>query len=69
MEQRRYVEQLTRNELDELKQSYVSANVDNPSWGELDDSTEIPDEVIFKYYGGVSFTEDDFFCKQDSVKQ
>lgn len=69
MEQGRYVEQLTRNELDELKQSYVSEIVDNPSWGELSDSTEIPDGVIFEYYGGISFVEDDFFCNQHDVKQ
>lgn len=65
----RYVEQLNRNELDELKQRYVSETVNNLSYGELADSTCIPDGVIFEYYGGISFVEDDFFCNQDSAKQ
>ena len=32
------------------------------SYGELVESTEIPDDVIFNHYDGILFTDDDFFC-------
>lgn len=37
----RTVQELTREELNELKQSYVAETVKNPSWGELADSVDI----------------------------
>lgn len=60
----RSVEELTREELNELKQNYVfeTAGDSEPSYGELADSVDIPDEVIFKHYAGVSFGPEDFFC-------
>ena len=51
----RTVQELTREELNELKQSYVAETVKNPSWGELADSVDIPDEVIFEKYAGIAF--------------
>lgn len=58
----RSVEELTREELNELKQNYLFEAVGTPSYGELADSTRIPDEVIFKHYAGVQFGPEDFFC-------
>lgn len=58
----RTVQELTREELNELKQSYVAETVKNPSWGELADSVDIPDEVIFEKYAGIAFGPEDFFC-------
>lgn len=56
------VRDLNREQLDELKTAYF--------WGDEtqdilpDDITspdEIPDEIIFNYYEGVCFVDDDFF--------
>ena len=60
----RSVEELTREELNELKQNYVveTAEGSEPSYGELADSVDIPDAVIFKHYAGISFGPEDFFC-------
>lgn len=58
----RSVRELTRNELDELKQAYVTESVGNPSYGELADSVNIPDAVIYAKYAGISFGPEDFFC-------
>lgn len=64
------VTELNREQLDELKQTYVTQlyecgedeEVLGISYQELADATEIPDEVIFNHYDGITFTEDDFFC-------
>lgn len=64
------VKDLSREQLNELKQAYATQLSDcgeneevlGISYEELVDSTEIPDEVIFNHYGGVIFTEYDFFC-------
>ena len=56
------VHELSRDQLDELKQNYVFETVENPSYGELADSVGIPDEVVFDYYAGIRFVNDDFFC-------
>lgn len=58
----RTVLELSRNELDELKQSYITEKLGSPSYKELSDSQEIPDEVIFKHYADIQFGTDDFFC-------
>ena len=58
----RSVKELTKDELDELKQVYVCETVKNPSYGELADSTDIPDEEIFAHYADVQFGPEDFFC-------
>lgn len=64
------VRDLNRDQLNELKQTYATQLADcgedeevlGISYGKLADATEIPDEVIFNHYEGVTFTEDDFFC-------
>lgn len=64
------VTELNREQLDELKQHYVCQlaetgefeEVVGVSYGELADSVNIQDDVIFEHYDGIEFTEDDFFC-------
>lgn len=56
------VRELTRAQLDELKQNYICSIYDSPSWGDLADVDRIPDSVIFEYYAGIAFSNDDFFC-------
>lgn len=56
------VRELNREQLNELKQAYVADMVENPSWGELADSENIPDEIIYTYYEGVHFVPEDFSC-------
>lgn len=59
----RVVQDLTHDELDELKLSYLSVlenDTEYPAW--LPDPEDISDEVLFGYYDGVLFTDDDFWC-------
>lgn len=65
------VTELNRDQLIELKQSYLCQlndcgeheEVVEVSYDELANADEvIPDDVIFEHYQGVIFSEDDFFC-------
>lgn len=56
------VTELSRDELSELKQSYVTEREQSPSWGDLASADSIPDETIFKAFAGIEFVKDDFFC-------
>ena len=60
------VYELSRDQLIELKQNYLSLWIDGyepVSYDVLMDADElIPDETIFEAYEGTIFTEDDFFC-------
>lgn len=60
------VRELNENELCELKQSYATQKADEEgngiSYGELADSVDITNEVIFNHYDGIDFVEEDFFC-------
>ena len=56
------VQELTRDQLSDLKQAYISELTDAPTWGDLAAADNIPDETIFLYYEGVVFVPDDFFC-------
>lgn len=70
------VQELSREQLHELKERYlieladcgqyaevVGVDWDAPSWGELAAADEIvPDDVIFEEYGDTWFVMDDFFC-------
>jgi len=62
MEGYRNVKELSREELNELKQSYLCEMVASPSYGEMADSVNISDEVIYAHYAGVAFGPEDFFC-------
>ena len=65
------VYELSREQLDELKSNYFWSDEYEPCFyphwqtGELVPvifSGDIPDEVIFEKYGGISFVNDDFGC-------
>lgn len=57
--------ELTADQMTILKQFYLiellSKSGKIPSWGELADADSLVDDsVIFDYYGGTIFSEDDF---------
>ena len=70
------VQELSKDQMLELKQSYLTkladegsyaeildVDYDEPSYWDLAHADEIvPDEVIFREYEGVDFVPDDFFC-------
>jgi len=56
------VRDLSRDQIDELKQAYVTEMVGNPSYMELADASNVPDGVIYRHYDGVHFGPDDFWC-------
>lgn len=60
------VYELSREQLDELKQAYaiqlVEIDGDVIGYGRLADAAEIPDDVIFQHYAGIMCSPDDFFC-------
>ena len=59
------VRELSRDQLNELKQVYAAQLVETGeeiNYGELVEAIEIPDDVIFNHYDGILFTDDDFFC-------
>lgn len=55
------VTELNRDQLIQLKQSYLTEKQDSVSWGELAEADElVTDDEIFKEYAGINFVEDDF---------
>ena len=57
------VEELNRDQLIELKQRYLDEIYYGISYDQLASIDSIvPDEVVFNYYEGITFSEDDFFC-------
>lgn len=61
------VKELTREQLIELKQNYLTKKMDekgeSPSYGELAEAGwTITDDEIFKEYDGTMFSDDDFMC-------
>lgn len=73
------VQELNREQLIELKGSYYSTLVNEGTFAEItgkgydEPSTldmanidnDVPDELIFSYYEGMTFTKEDFFCTAD----
>jgi len=55
------VRELSSEELDELREAHFR-EVDEGVFTRL---VDITDDVLFNYYAGVSFTNDDFFCSMD----
>lgn len=56
------VNDLTRDQLVQLKQSYYCEHNENVSWGELADIDNlVSDEKIKDEYSHTTFVEDDFF--------
>lgn len=69
----RAVQNLTRDELDELKQNYVCEVNEGAGtltyWsGSAEAADTIPDEVLFEYYAGTNFSEDDFWCNIKTIQ-
>lgn len=70
------VRDLSREQLTELKQRYLTqladkgsysevldVDYDEPSYWDLANADEIvPDDVVFEKYADISFVKDDFFC-------
>ncbi len=62
------VKELNRDQLDELKEAYFwgEETADIPKFNHLGlpalFAGDIPDNVIFEYFAGIHFVNDDFFC-------
>lgn len=57
------VQDLTREELDELKTAFFwQDETQDILEGAYSQPWEIPDEIIFEHYDGMTFMDDDFFC-------
>lgn len=65
------VKELTRKELNELKASYLTKlkEDESPSWQDYVNAENIPDEIIFEEYAGITFTDDDFFCTTNNKEE
>ena len=60
------IEDLTREQLIELKERYYTERNENVSYGELADVDNlVRDNEIFEEYGHITFVEEDFFCTSD----
>lgn len=63
------VRELNREQLDELKVSYVFDQFDKngecPACSDILNATKISDKIIFEAYDGIAFVEDDFFCGKE----
>jgi len=56
------VNELTRNQLIQLKQFYFCQKHDHVSWGEFANIDNlVDDEEVFNEYSDTLFVEDDFF--------
>lgn len=65
---------LNRDQLVELKQHYLTEQMDargeSPSWGELADADEIiSDEEIYDEYAGTIFSPDDFSSSEEEEEE
>ena len=57
----RVVQDLTRDELDQLKLSYLSIMENDTEFPELLlEPEDIPDEELFRYYEGVTLSEKEY---------
>lgn len=68
------VRELNREQYKELCQRYITEfwtddehGTTSPSIGELACADElVSEDVIYRYYDGIYFTEDDFFCSKEN---
>ena len=68
------VRELNPEQYKELCQNYITQfwtdlgdETDSPSWGDLACADElVSEDIIYKYYDGIVFTEDDFSCGKES---
>lgn len=59
------VKELTKEELNELKSNYFYSHLDNDNSNQCDGYDapwDIPDEIIFEEYEGITFVKEDFSC-------
>lgn len=57
------VQDLSRDELNELKSSFFYQDeTQDVNEGTFSTPEDIPDKIIFEHYDGVCFVEEDFFC-------
>ena len=63
----RTVYDLNEEELNELRETYYYQLLDSDEdvLENYDWAADIPNEVIYNHYDGISFTEDDFWCNQN----
>lgn len=60
--------ELSKRQKEELKQRLYCEKNENVSYGELANIDElVSDKELFETYGGIDFTEDDFFTKEEYV--
>ena len=67
------VRELNREQYKELCQDYITRfwtdfekETTSPSWGDLAYADElVSEDIIYNYYDGIEFTEDDFFCEKE----
>jgi hypothetical protein len=55
------LQELTEDQLDQLRQTYICIHVDNPSYEDLADTDSVTDEMLEEEFGGIDFVEEDFF--------
>ena len=67
------VRELNQEQYKELCQDYITRfwtdfekETTSPSWGDLACADElVSEDIIYNYYDGIEFTEDDFFCEKE----
>lgn len=67
------VYELNQDQYKQLCQDYITKfwsdyddKTNSPSWGDWACADELVDQtVIYNYYDGIDFTEDDFFCSKE----
>ena len=67
------VQELNQEQYKQVCQDYITRfwvddthGTDEPSWWDLAYADELVDEsIIYDYYDGVNFTEDDFCCSKE----
>lgn len=60
------IKELTREQLEQVKQYYYMGKNESVSWGELANIDNlVSDEEIFKAFEDTIFTEDDFLSSED----
>jgi hypothetical protein len=67
------VKELTREQLIELKQNYLTQKMDekgeSPSYGELAEADQtVTDDEIYAEYDGTMFSDDDFLCSCEPLQ-
>lgn len=62
----RTVNELSQNELEELKSNYYYELMDEcpEALKGIDYPYQMANETVFNHYSGIRFTADDFFCNQ-----